>query len=571
MLAADKSQYYHGLVDMGSNGIRFSITDLSPSTQRILPTVYLDRAGISLYDAQWEAGYPCPIPQSTIKHVIQALLRFKSTCQDFNVPPSQIRIVATEATRKAQNSEDFCSQIKEDTGWTVELLPKEVEGRIGAFGVASSYDSVRGLVMDLGGGSTQITWMITENGDVKMSEKGSVSLPYGAAALTKHLEASGHHHSQQSKDFEHEVVQSLKSAVKEICIPDELLEEANKKGLSIYLSGGGFRGWGFVLMSQHHIKQYPIPIINGFHVTKDAFHDTETVQLAVKRVVENETPDIFRVSERRASQVPAVAFLVNCLSQALPDIVDIYFSQGGVREGMHFADQERSVRALDPLVTATRLYATESVPELVGLLVAAAKPPPSGHGLSKKLRVLSTSLLEAFVQAMYIHAALSKDLCAGAALRSTTTGFFAGVHGISHEQRALLALLLCERYGGFRSISPTEQDFYRRIIQLIPGRNVWWCRYLGTVAAVLGHVYPAGAVREERLKLKVQWAVKKEEVLCIDFGFVKDASGFGWNEGLQGALRRVKKVGKKKNWVDGQGFKVLVTVDGYEHGEKEND
>jgi len=41
---------------MGSNGIRFSITDLTPETQRILPTVYLDRAAISLYDAQYEAG-----------------------------------------------------------------------------------------------------------------------------------------------------------------------------------------------------------------------------------------------------------------------------------------------------------------------------------------------------------------------------------------------------------------------------------------------------------------------------------------------------------------------------------
>ncbi|KAF2478069.1 Ppx-GppA-domain-containing protein [Lindgomyces ingoldianus] len=544
-----------------SNGIRFSITDLSPPTQRILPTVYLDRAGISLYDAQWEAGKPVPIPSSIIKQTIQALLRFKATCQDFRVPQSQIRIVATEATRKAQNSAEFRSQIKDATGWTVELLPKEMEGRIGAYGVASSYDQVRGLVMDLGGGSTQITWMVTTNGEVKMSEKGSVSLPYGAAALVKHLEASGQH-GDKFKEFEKDVVKDLKDAIKEIAIPEELMKDA-KKGLSLYLSGGGFRGWGFVLMSEHPIRPYPIPIINGFHVHEQAFQDTNTVTMAIKKVEQEETPEIFRVSDRRASQVPAVAFLVECLSKALPNIKGVNFCQGGVREGIHYADLGASLRKEYPLATATKAYAGESVQELVDLLVAATVPSPT----PKNEDVFDNSLLVAFVQAMYVHAAFPKDLCAGAALRSTTTGVFAAVHGISHQQRAFLALLLCERYGGYGSISPTEQDFYRRIVQLLPDGKAWWCMYVGRVASVVGSVYPAGLVREERLKVNVQWVAKKDkEVLCIDFDFVEPIDEL--DEGLAGSLGKVEKAGKKKNWIDGHGHRVLVTVNGREYSEK---
>lgn len=42
-------------------------------------------------------------------------------------------------------------QIKDATGWEVDLLTKEMEGRIGAMGVASSFKQVEGLVMDLGG------------------------------------------------------------------------------------------------------------------------------------------------------------------------------------------------------------------------------------------------------------------------------------------------------------------------------------------------------------------------------------------------------------------------------------
>ena len=106
---------------------------------------------MSLYDAQFSTGSKGPIPQDAIDEVLSALLRFKTTCADFEVPEANIKVIATEATRTAENSEDYRRQVKIATGWDVELLPKEMEGRIGAYGVASSFSSVEGLVMDLGG------------------------------------------------------------------------------------------------------------------------------------------------------------------------------------------------------------------------------------------------------------------------------------------------------------------------------------------------------------------------------------------------------------------------------------
>jgi retrograde regulation protein 2 len=558
-----KAEHYHGLVDMGSNGIRFSITDLSPETQRILPTVYLDRTAISLYDAQFDNdGNAVPLPESIINQVIKSLLRFKLTCEDFGVSEERIRIVATEATRRAKNSEDFQKKLKDATGWTVELLPKETEGRVGALGVASSYETVKGIMMDLGGGSTQITWISTCDGNVRMSEKGSVSLPYGAAALAKRLKTLGKGNQEAYQAFEREVAADLKAAVDAIEIPQDVLDLSTAhEGLNLYVSGGGFRGWGFVLMSEHAIQPYPIPIINGFMTTKDHFHDTNTVEAALAK---DDTPEIFRVSARRASQVPSVAFLVTCLKHALPSIQDVLFCQGGVREGMHFAEMKPEVRRESPLVTATRHTAPASTSQLVQLLL---------HALPTKY-LFDHSLLTAFVQAMFAHMAHVKDLRAGAALRSTTTGIFSAAHGISHEQRALLAILLCERYGGFNALSPTEQDFYHRMLQLLPTGMPWWCMYLGRVAAVLASVYPAGLVREARVRLKMQWAQSGErgEKVWLDFSFGKEVDGLA--EGLTGSLKKVVKAGKKKNWVwtDGNGtggYKVLVTVAGREYKDEE--
>lgn len=105
---------------------------MSPPTARILPTVYQDRFAISLYDVQYSQGRQVPIPEAVIDDTLASLLRFSITCQDFGVAGSNVRVVATEATRNAINSVDFLRRIHEKLTWKPELLSKEEEGRLGA-------------------------------------------------------------------------------------------------------------------------------------------------------------------------------------------------------------------------------------------------------------------------------------------------------------------------------------------------------------------------------------------------------------------------------------------------------
>ena len=91
--------------------------------------MFQDRCDISLYDVQYQDQDKVSIPQAVIEDIQNALLQFKQTCEDFGVPDSQIRIVATEATRTAINCTDFLGQIYSSLGIKVELLAKEEEGR----------------------------------------------------------------------------------------------------------------------------------------------------------------------------------------------------------------------------------------------------------------------------------------------------------------------------------------------------------------------------------------------------------------------------------------------------------
>ncbi|KAF2770454.1 Ppx-GppA-domain-containing protein [Teratosphaeria nubilosa] len=556
--------YLQGIVDMGSNGIRFSISSLQPPTERIMPTLYQHRVGISLYDAQYSAsGERQPISEETINGVISSFLQFKQTCEDFDVPKTQVVVLATEATRTARNSEDFGKQIKEKVGWDVIMLPKEEEGRVGAMGIASSLPDVSGLVMDLGGGSTQLSWIIKSEGseEVRMSESGAVSMPYGAAAMSRRLTEA--EKSGSTGKLRQEVQSAVKEAYETLKVPQELQDAAQRAGgFTLYLSGGGFRGWGYVLMSRHRVQPYPIPVINGFKASRKEFLGTENVKMAAAASLEENNDEIFRVSERRAGQVPAVAFLVNALAEALPQIKEVRFCQGGVREGYLFTKLPPEIRAQHPVVVATEPFDSPTSSKAIADLLQSAFPAVSSAGAHDDYKSTFTpAILDAFANLVYYHSSHSKDLQATAAIQCTTSGILAGVHGVLHENRTLLALLLCNRWGG--EVPPSVEAFKGNLEQLIETPwTLWWINYIGAVAGLAAAVYPAGVKENNkgRLALMAQWSQtdKGKSLLVLQVKLAGlDAQAYN-NE-----IRAIEKVGKKKRWIGGKhdvGHKVDIEI-----------
>jgi len=566
-MAASRHETDHlrAIVDMGSNGIRFSISTVQPPTARIMPTLYQHRVGISLYDAQYDqSGGRIPIGEATISAVLSAFQHFRRTCNDFGVPDEQVVVLATEATRTAINSETFRERIKDAVGWDVTMLAKEDEGRVGAMGIASSLPEVGGLVMDLGGGSTQLSWLVKRNGSevVEMPESGSISMPYGAAAMSRRLAEAEINGSVS--ELEREVHNAVKGAYESLKVPRELQDAAEKLGgFTLYLSGGGFRGWGYVLMSSHRVQPYPIPVINGFKATREMFLGTHAVKQAVAASLDDaDETNIFRVSDRRASQVPAVAFLVSVLAKALPQIKEVRFCQGGVREGHLFSSLPPEVRAQHPLVVATHPFDRSASSQAVTRLLLSALPSEPLHGSTDEeyKSTFTPDILDAFANLMYYHSTHSKDLQATSALRSTTSGILAGVHGVLHENRTILALLLCARWGG--DVPPSDEGFKHNLEQLVGSPwTLWWLQYIGVVASLIASVYPAGVADEYdgRLSFSVRWDSdeKRRSVLTVHVAFAADVEAGAHGD----ALREIEKVGKRKRWIggrDGIGHRVSV-------------
>jgi retrograde regulation protein 2 len=540
---------------------------------RILPTILQYRSGLSLYDAQFdpETGEKIPLPQDVIDSVCSLLRRFLVVCHDFKVDKKHIHIVATEATRAAKNSADLLAAVKQETGLDIELLKKEDEGHIGALGVASGFLGMDGLVMDLGGGSTQITWIISQEGNVRISPRGSFSFPYGAAALTKKLEDLQRHKKkndahQAVEEFRKEMVDNFRSAYNRLEVPDDLVEKAKQQGgFRIYLSGGGFRGWGYLLLhlNQTHGKHYPISIINGYTVGKEQFEDTEKLKDVAKAA-----KDVFRVSDRRRAQVPAVAFLVSVVAEAIPHgIREAHFCQGGVREGYLFKQLPVSVRRRAPLEVATQRFAPGSRRHIQKLLEDAI-PKAAGHRQFPP--EFGNHVLDSLCNSMYFHMFMSKETASTTALYSTSAGIMSSIHGVSHQDRARLAIMLQARYRG--ELPPREAEFRDALRSILTPEDVWWAQYLGRVGYLITCLYPAGKVDPAKPKVlfSADWsdALGKSKskpgiVLTISLQKVREDPAH-FKEALRDNVKVVRKAGKHHNWAtngdEPWGMKVKVRV-----------
>ena len=73
----------------------------------------------------------------------------------------QMRLVATEACRRARNARDFIRQVRRETGLSLEIIAPEEEARLAVISCAPlvSPGTEQLLVIDIGGGSTELVWI----------------------------------------------------------------------------------------------------------------------------------------------------------------------------------------------------------------------------------------------------------------------------------------------------------------------------------------------------------------------------------------------------------------------------
>ncbi|KAK2050334.1 Ppx/GppA phosphatase [Colletotrichum somersetense] len=520
-----------------SNGIRFSISDLTPPQTRLLRPIYRERAGISLFDAlnvsPAAGSEPMTFPAETIAQVARTLARFRRIAVSYGVPPAHFSVLATEAMRRAANAREMLTAIREAADIGVHVLSPEVETLFGAvMGSRSAFVDISrgGLFLDLGGGSVQMTWVDTRLPDYEIAAAlAGESMPFGAARLIRVLEGQPEEVRAQEKQ---RLNASMQSAFAKLCDKFPALAQAKAEheasaaaapttngagtttttsgtapvagGIDAYLCGGGFRGYGCMLQHNDPIQPYPLPSVGTYTVTGDFFKQTDKM----RRVDREHQGKIYGMSKRRRQQFPAIIEVVEAFIRAVPHLRTVTFCGGSNRDGALLMKLPKSVREGNPLEALAGFPIqghedahgsgggggggrTSDMAVARAVLRTLYGAVPVNVDISRTPTVFSLGLGPLFARQVWIHQGEDDDANASYALHEAVTRD-PSAPGLTHLARAVLGLTTCARWGS--NLGPIDAQLYgnlRGLVAEAKQESVFWAEYLGAVAAVMVDLVPA--------------------------------------------------------------------------------
>ncbi|TCM86537.1 Ppx/GppA phosphatase family protein [Rhodovulum steppense] len=99
------------------------------------------------------------LSRASMARTVQALRICKGKLEKHRVV--RMRLVATEACRRASNAREFIAYVRHETGLDLEIIKPEEEARLAVVSCAPlvSTRTEQLLVVDIGGGSTELVWI----------------------------------------------------------------------------------------------------------------------------------------------------------------------------------------------------------------------------------------------------------------------------------------------------------------------------------------------------------------------------------------------------------------------------
>lgn len=166
------------IIDIGSNSIRLVVFSYSSKKGLVEHYNYKTVARLSMHiDAFGN------LSEEGIHLLIETLFNFKKILDDLSV--TDVFAAATAAVRQAENRETIITKVKQQTDIKVTIISAKDEAYYGYLAVIHSTSIPTAVTIDMGGGSTEVTYF--ENKEMKFSH----SFPFGAVSLKKRFITNG--------------------------------------------------------------------------------------------------------------------------------------------------------------------------------------------------------------------------------------------------------------------------------------------------------------------------------------------------------------------------------------------
>ena len=169
----------YAALDLGTNNCRLLIARPVPGGFRILDAFSrIVRLGEGLSSSG-------RLGDAAIARTIAALRVCRTKMEARNV--NRFRLIATEACRAAANGAEFITRVQSETGLGLEIVDRETEAQLAAAGCAAlaDPDAQSVVLFDIGGGSSELVWLRSGDGELRERIAAWTSLPLGVVSLAE--------------------------------------------------------------------------------------------------------------------------------------------------------------------------------------------------------------------------------------------------------------------------------------------------------------------------------------------------------------------------------------------------
>lgn len=302
-----------------SQARRIAIIDLGSNTARLIVmnsvsgyAYHLDdeiREVVRLRQGMSADG----LDADAIRRAFFTLRLFKRFCDNSDV--DEIIATATSAVREARNGPQFVDKVEREIGITLNILQGEKEAFYGVLGVLNEVPMKNGLVVDIGGGSAQVSEV---NG--RRFKQGQ-ALTLGALALTERF-------------VKHDPITSAEYAAIQNEIDEQLdtipwFKKLAKGKIQVAGLGGTIRNLARMAMAR---GDYPLDTLHGYTLTKVDL--VENIRL-LRELPLRKRRKLAGLNSDRADIILPGALVIHTVLERL-DADQLTVSVNGLREGLFF-------------------------------------------------------------------------------------------------------------------------------------------------------------------------------------------------------------------------------------------
>lgn len=288
----------YGIVDIGSNTVRLNLykVENKDNVKSLLNKKTV--AGLSSYVVDGQ------MTRKGADKLVRILKGYLDICNTFDI--EEVHLFATAALRNALNSKDIVNYVEKEVGHKIEIISGEEEGNLGYLGILGDYEIDNGYILDIGGGSVEITVIEDKN------------IIFATSLTDGHL-------SMYKKHVD-EIFPSIKEANK---IKKKITKKLEKENIPVFSTPRPIYGVGGTIRACGNISQEMFDLPTNSLIYSKTIRSLKDKLLDKDKETINTTLQV--VPERIHTITPGIIILDTVFS--FLNASELNISKKGVREG----------------------------------------------------------------------------------------------------------------------------------------------------------------------------------------------------------------------------------------------